>query len=88
MTDHFRRRAVRKLVLAAIAALAIAAPSIADAQQRSESQDRPPRASQQDTRRGGGFQGMLRNIAGARLGRAHAERGNQPAPNDKNQKKR
>jgi hypothetical protein len=87
MIDHYRRGAVRKLVLAATAALMIAAPSIADAQQRSE-QDRPPRPSQQDARKGGGFQGMLRDIAGARLDRAHAERGKKPAPNDKNGKKR
>lgn len=64
---------VRKLVLAALAAWVIALPSIADAQQRGDQQGRPRLQQQkQDVRRGGGFSGMLRDIAGARLNRAHA----------------
>ena len=62
---------MRKLILAIVAAWIVALPSIAEAQQqRGEGQGRP-RASQ-DVRRGGG--GVLGNIAGPRLDRAHAER--------------
>ena len=72
------RVVVRKLVLAALAAWVIALPTVANAQPRGEGQGRargqvqqPPN---QDARRGGGFAGMLRDIAGARLDRAHADR--------------
>ena len=62
---------MRKLILAIVAAWIVALPSIAEAQQqRGEGQGRP-RVSQ-DVRRGGG--GVLGNIAGPRLDRAHAER--------------
>jgi hypothetical protein len=82
---------VRKLVLAALAAWVIALPSIAEAQQRGgEGQGRPrPQFQQPDARRGGGFAGMLRDIAGARLDRAHADkRSDRPPANDKNQRRR
>jgi hypothetical protein len=92
MTNRFPTKAVRKLALAAIAAWVIAVPSIADAQQRGDGQGRPrpqPQQQQQDVRRGSGFSGMLRDIAGARLDRAHADkRSDRPSPNDKNQKRR
>ena len=64
---------MRKLVLAIIAAWVIALPSVAAAQGRGEGQGRARSQIQQD-RRGGGFSGMLNDIAGARLDRAHADR--------------
>ncbi|MEA2985831.1 MAG: hypothetical protein QOD94_2085 [Alphaproteobacteria bacterium] len=64
---------MRKLVLAVLAAWVVALPSVADAQGRGEGQGRPRPQIQQD-RRGGGFSGMLNDIAGARLDRAHADR--------------
>jgi hypothetical protein len=75
---------VRKLVLAALAAWVIALPSVAAAQQqRGEGQGRPraqPPQQQQDMR-GGGFSGMLGDIAGARLNRAHVDkRSDRPPP--------
>ncbi len=83
---------MRKLVLAALAAWVIALPSIADAQGRGEGQGRgraPGQQQQPDARRGGGFSGMLNDIAGARLNRAHVDKRSvrQPA-NDKNQRRR
>ena len=79
---------MRKLVLAVLAAWVIALPTVADAQQRGEG---PGRARPQfqpqpypDVRRGGGFSGMLRDIAGARLDRAHADRrSDRPMGNDR-----
>jgi hypothetical protein len=64
---------VRKLVLAVIAAWVIALPTVAGAQGRGEGQGRPRPHIQQD-RRGGGFSGILNDIAGARLDRARADR--------------
>lgn len=86
----FQRVTVRKLVFAAMAAWIVAAPTIAGAQPREEGRPRPQQQQQQqDVRRGGGFQGMLRDIAGARLDRAHAaQRSDRPPPNDKNKKRR
>lgn len=83
----FREAAVRKIILAATTILAIAAPSIADAQQRPQGQP-SPRPTQQDARKWGDFQGALRDIAGSRLNRAHAERRNKPEEKDKNKKGR
>lgn len=73
---------MRKLVLAAVAAWVILLPSVVHAQWRYEGQGpglgRPRPQIQQpipDIRRGGGgFARMLRDIAGARLNRAHADR--------------
>jgi hypothetical protein len=88
---------VRKLVLAVIAAWisigVIALSSVVHAQGRGEWQGRPrPQIQQQqqpDFRRGSGFAGMLRDIAGARLDRAHADkRSDRPQGNDKNQRRR
>jgi len=87
---------VRKLVLAVLAAWVIALPSVADAQGRGEGQGRPRPQIQQD-RRGGGFSGMLNDIAGARLDRAHADKRsigqpsngrNQQPGNGRNQRQR
>jgi hypothetical protein len=64
---------VRKVVVAVLATWVIALPTVADAQGRGEGQGRPRPHIQQD-RRGGGFSGMLNDIAGARLDRAHADR--------------
>jgi hypothetical protein len=68
---------VRTLVLAALAAWVILLPSVVHAQWRVEGQGRPNPQIQRpfpDVRRGGGFARMLRDIAGARLDRAHADR--------------
>jgi len=73
---------VRKLVLAALAAWiaiwVIVPTSVASAQpqgQRGEGGGRArPQVVVPDARRGGGFSGMLGEIAGARLDRAHADR--------------
>lgn len=75
---------MRKQVLAAIAALVavwlIALPSAADAQQRFDRGDGQGRGRGQvqqapiDARRGGGFSGMLGDIAGARLNRSHIDK--------------
>ena len=87
---------MRKLVLAVLAAWVIALPSVADAQGRGEGQGRPRPQIQQD-RRGGGFSGMLNDIAGARLDRAHADKRsirqpgngrNQQPSNGRNQRQR
>jgi len=91
---------VRKLVLAVFAAWIeiwiLALPSGASAQGRGEWQGRgrPQIQTQQlpsDLRRGGGFSGMLRDIAGARLERAHADRRSdrrQGNGNDRNHRRR
>ena len=90
---------MRTPVLAVLAAwisiLVAVLPSVVHAQGRGEGQGRPrPQIQQQqqqpDSRRGGGFAGMLRDIAGARLDRAHADRRSDgpPPPNDKNQRRR
>ncbi|HET7680869.1 MAG TPA: hypothetical protein VFK79_12150 [Xanthobacteraceae bacterium] len=77
---------MRKLVLAVLAAWVIALPSVADAQGRGEGRPRPQ--IQQD-RRGGGFSGMLNDIAGARLDRAHADKRSIRQPgNGRNQRQR
>ena len=82
MADVVLQKMARKLILAALAAWVIAIPSIAEAQQRGEQQGRGRPQQQQDMRRGGGFSGMLRDIAGARLDRAHAaQRAGRPKPN-------
>ena len=82
---------MRKLVLAVLAAWVIALPSVADAQgrgDRGEGQGRPRQQIQQD-RRGGGFSGMLNDIAGARLDRAHADKRSIRQPgNGRNQRQR
>jgi hypothetical protein len=85
---------VRKLVLAVLAAWVIALPSVADAQgrgdrgDRGEGQGRPRQQIQQDSR-GGGFSGMLNDIAGARLDRAHADKRSIRQPgNGRNQRQR
>ena len=97
VSKHFWRMAVRKPVLAVIAAwisiVVVTLPSVVHAQGRGEGQARPRPQIQQppppDFRRGGGFSGMLRDIAGARLDRAHADRRSDgPPPNDKNQRRR
>ena len=67
--------AARTVILAGLAACSIALPSGASAQQRErgEGASRPRiDVPQQDFRRNGGFAGMLRGIAGARLDRARA----------------
>lgn len=76
----FGRVAVRKMILAALAAWiavsVIALPSAANAQQQrggGQQQDRA-RPQFQDTRRSPGFSGMLGEIAGARLDRAHVDK--------------
>jgi len=87
---------VRKLVLAAIAAWVILLPSVAHAQWRMEGQGqgqarpRPQIQNPPDMRRGGGFAGMLRDIAGARLDRAHADKRSDKPPrgNDKKEWRR
>lgn len=72
---------VRKFLLAALAAWIIGLPSAADAQQRGERERPRVQHPQQDVRRGGGFSGMLRDIAGARLDRARAaQRSGRPQP--------
>jgi len=91
VSTHFWRKVVRKLVLAAVAAWVILLPSVASAQWRIEGQGqgqgrpRPQIQIPSDLRRGGGFAGMLRDIAGARLNRAHADRRSDKPPrgNDK-----
>ena len=99
VSKHFWRMAVRKPVLAVIAAwisiVVVTLPSVVHAQGRGEGQGRPrPQIQQQqqqpDFRRGGGFAGMLRDIAGARLDRAHADRRSDgpPPANDKNPRRR
>jgi hypothetical protein len=97
VSKHFWEMVVRKAVLAVLAAwisiAAVALPSVVHAQGRGEWQGRPrPQVQVQpppDFRRGGGFAGMLRDIAGARLDRAHADRrSDRPAPNDRNQRRR
>lgn len=72
---------MRKLVLAALAAWVILLPSVAQAQWRIEGpgpgqvRPRPQIQIPPDVRRGGGgFFKKLRDIAGARLDRAHADR--------------
>ena len=75
MFKRFRTIAVRTFILAGLAACVIAMPSGASAQQRErgEGVDRPRiQVPHQDFRRNGGFAGMLRGIAGARLDRARA----------------
>ena len=88
---------MRKPILAVFAAWisiwVVALPSVVHAQGRGEWQGRArPQIQQQqqpDFRRGGGFAGMLRDIAGARLDRAHADRrSDRPPNNDKNQRRR
>ena len=96
VSTHFWRVAVRKLVLAALAAWVVLLPSIVYAQWRIEGQGqgpgRPrPQIQQQgpDTRRGGGgFVRMLRDIAGARLDRAHADKRSDGPGGDKNKWRR
>jgi len=95
VSTHFWSVAVRKLVLATVAAWVIWLPSIADAQGRGEGQGpgqgRPrPQIQQQgpDIRRGGGFVRMLRDIAGARLDRAHADKRSERPGGDKNKWRR
>ena len=85
---------MRKPVLAVIAAWVIALPTVADAQLRGDGPGRArpqfqPQQSSQDFRRGGGFAGMLRDIAGARLDRAHADRrSDRPAGNERGPRRR
>ena len=89
---------MRKPVLAVLAAwisiVVAVLPSVVHAQGRGEGQARPRPQIQQppppDFRRGGGFSGMLRDIAGARLDRAHADRRSDgpPPANDKNPRRR
>ena len=98
VSKRFGRMAVRKPILAVVAAwisiLVVALPSVVHAQGRGEGQGRArPQIQQQqqpDFRRGGGFSGMLRDIAGARLDRAHADRRSDgpPPANDKNPRRR
>jgi hypothetical protein len=97
VSKHFWEMVVRKVVLAVLAAwifiCAVALPSAVHAQGRGEPQGRarPPVQVQPppDFRRGGGFSGMLRDIAGARLDRAHADRrSDRPPANDRNQRRR
>lgn len=73
MTKRRQDTTVRTLLLAALAAWVITMPSIAAAQQRGEPPGRArlQQPQQHDVRRGGLY-GMLREIAGARLNRAHA----------------
>jgi hypothetical protein len=83
---------VRKLGLAVLVAWVVALPSVADAQGRGdrggEGQGRP-RPQIQEDRRGGGFSGMLNDIAGARLDRAHADKRSIRQPgNGRNQRQR
>ena len=88
---------MRKLVLAVLAAWVMALPSVADAQGRGDRGDRGdrgegqgrPRPQIQQDRRGGGFSGMLNDIAGARLDRAHADKRSIRQPgNGRNQRQR
>ena len=73
MIKPLRTIAVRTLMLAGLAACSIAVPSGASAQQRGEGVGRPRiDVPHQNFRRNGGFAGMLRGIAGARLDRARA----------------
>jgi hypothetical protein len=99
VSQHLWRVVVRKMVLAALAAWiligVIALPSVVHAQGRGEGQGRArPQMQVQppsDFRRGGGFAGMLRDIAGARLDRAHADRRSDrppPANDNRNQRRR
>jgi hypothetical protein len=96
VSTHFWSVVVRKLVLATVAAWVIWLPSIAHAQWRGEGQGpgqgRPrPQIQQQgpDIRRGGGgFVRMLRDIAGARLDRAHADKRSEGPGGDKNKWRR
>jgi hypothetical protein len=97
VSKYFWEMVVRKAVLAVLAAWisiwAVALPSAVHAQGRGEGQGRgrPPVQVQPppDVRRGGGFAGMLRDIAGARLDRAHADRRSDGPPvNDRNQRRR
>ena len=82
---------MRKVVLAAFAAWVILLPSVAHAQWRNEGpgqgqgRPRPQIQNPSDVRRGGGFAGMLRDIACARLDRAHADKRSDKPPrgNDK-----
>jgi hypothetical protein len=83
---------VRKLVLAALAAWVILLPSVVHAQWRVEGPGRPYPQIQRpspDIRRGGGFVRMLRDIAGARLDRAHADRrSDRPPAIDRKERRR
>ena len=90
---HFWRTVVRKLVLAAFAAWVILLPSVAQAQWRTEGQGqgqgrpRPQIQVPPDIRRGGGFAGMLGDIARARLDRTHADKRSSDRPPRGNDRK-
>jgi hypothetical protein len=92
VSTHFWRLVVRKLVLAALAAWVVLLPSVVHAQWRGEGQGPPyPQIQRQtpDIRRSGGFVRMLRDIAGARLDRAHADkRSDRPLSNDRKERRR
>ena len=96
VSTHFWSVTVRKLILATLAVWVLLLPSIAHAQWRGEGQGpgqgRPrPQIQQQgpDVRRsGGGFVRMLRDIAGARLDRAHADKRSDGPGGDKNKWRR
>jgi hypothetical protein len=76
--SFFEGLLVRKLIFAAIALCYVAFPAVADAQGRGEGQGRQRAQQQQKQQRRdagpSGFSGMLNDIAGARLNRAHAGR--------------
>jgi hypothetical protein len=83
---------VRKLVLAALAAWVVLLPSIASAQGRFEGQGqgqkpRPQIQIPSEPRRGGFFSGVLGDIAGARLDRAHADKRSSDRPPRGNDRK-
>lgn len=90
---HFWRSVVRKLVLVALAAWVILLPS-AHAQGRFEGPgqgqgpSRPKIQIPSELRRPGGFAGMLRDIAGARLDRAHTDRRSDRPPRGNDRKDR